>query len=59
MRLCHRTEMVEVVKPSVDKLTYRCFKLDNGLRITLVRDQEADKAAAAMDVSIATLRCRA
>ena len=51
MRLCHQSGVVEVVKPAVDKLTYRCLKLDNGLRITLVSDPEADKAAAAMDVS--------
>ena len=50
-RLCHQSGVVEVVKPAVDKLTYRCLKLDNGLRITLVSDSEADKAAAAMDVS--------
>ena len=43
--------MEEVVKPAVDKLNYRCVALDNGIRITLVSDPEADKAAAAMDVS--------
>ena len=44
--------MVEVVKPAVDKLRYRCVVLDNDIRITLVSDPEADKAAAAMDVRL-------
>ena len=46
----HQSKMVEVVKPAVDKLQYRCVVLDNGIRITLVSDPDADKAAAAMDV---------
>lgn len=44
--------MVEVLKPAVDKLCYRCVVLDNNIRITLVSDSEADKAAAAMDVRL-------
>lgn len=51
MKLYHQSNMVEVVKPAVDKLNYRCVTLDNGIRITLISDAEADKAAAAMDVS--------
>ena len=50
VRLDRHSSMVEVVKPAVDKLRYRCVVLDNNIRITLVSDPEADKAAAAMDV---------
>ncbi len=50
MKHYHQSKMVEVIKPAVDKLNYRCVTLDNGLRITLISDAEADKAAAAMDV---------
>lgn len=46
-----RPKTVEVIKPSVDTLEYRAITLDNGLRATLVSDVEADKAAAALDVS--------
>ena len=51
MRHSQRPKSVEVIKPSVDKLEYRAIKLDNGLRATLVSDVDADKAAAALDVS--------
>ena len=51
--LDRHASMVEVVKPAVDKLQYRCITLrDNGIRITLISDPDADKAAAAMDVNI-------
>lgn len=50
MSLNRHSNMVQVVKPAVDKLGYRCMVLDNNIRITLVSDPEADKAAAAMDV---------
>ena len=52
MSLDRHSSMVEVVKPAVDKLRYRCVVLDNNIRITLVSDPEADKAAAAMDVRL-------
>ena len=52
MRLHRHSSMVEVVKPAVDKLRYRCVVLDNQIRMTLVSDPEADKAAAAMDVRL-------
>ena len=51
MKHRRQSSMVEVVKPAVDKLNYRCLTLDNGIRITLISDADADKAAAAMDVS--------
>lgn len=53
MKHHQQANRVEIVKPAVDKLSYRCVKLENGLRITFVSDLEADKAAAAMDVSVA------
>lgn len=37
--------------PRVDKHEYSLITLENGLKALLVRDSEADKAAAAMDVS--------
>lgn len=37
-------------KPSVDACEYRYLELKNGVRALLVRDPEADKAAAACDV---------
>lgn len=40
-----------MVKPIVDGFDYRFIELDNGLRCLLVSDPEADKGAAAMDVS--------
>lgn len=50
MKHRHQSSMVEIVKPAVDKLNYRCLTLANGIRITLISDAGADKAAAAMDV---------
>lgn len=51
--LDRHSSMVEVVKPAMDKLQYRCITLrDNGIRITLISDPDADKAAAAMDVRL-------
>ncbi len=55
MKHHHQSNMVEIVKPAVDKLNYRCLTLDNGIRITLISDAGADKAAAAMDVSLVLL----
>jgi len=52
MKHRHQSSMIEIVKPAVDKLNYRCLTLDNGIRITLISDADADKAAAAMDVSV-------
>ena len=56
MRHNHRPSNVEVIKPSLDKLEYRAIKLDNGLNAVLVSDVDADKAAAALDVSNAQFR---
>ena len=50
MKLYHQSKTVDVVKPAVERLHYRCVVLDNGIRVTLVSDPDADKAAAAMDV---------
>jgi hypothetical protein len=40
-----------VVLPRNDEMQYRLLRLENGLRVILISDPEADKAAAAMDVS--------
>lgn len=55
MRYNQRPKAGEVVKPAVDKLEYRTITLGNGLKAALVSDAEADKAAAALDVSYADL----
>lgn len=40
--------------PKVDTWQYRVINLANGLQAMLVHDSEADKAAASMDVRLAT-----
>jgi len=40
-----------VVKSPIDKREYRYVMLDNGLKVLLISDPQADKSAAAMDVS--------
>lgn len=40
-----------IIKPDLDTLEYAVVVLDNGLKAILVHDPEADKAAAALDVS--------
>jgi hypothetical protein len=39
------------VKPAIDECHYRVVTLGNGLKALLVSDAQADKAAAAVDVS--------
>lgn len=39
------------VKPAIDECHYRVVTLENGLKALLVSDAQADKAAAAVDVS--------
>ena len=41
-----------VIKSENDKRSYRSLTLNNGLRVLLVSDPDADKAAAAMDVEV-------
>ncbi|WP_440053759.1 insulinase family protein [Pseudoalteromonas sp. T1lg65] len=41
-----------VVKSQNDKRDYRYLELDNGLKVILVSDENADKSAASMDVHI-------
>lgn len=43
---------VEIVKPKVDKRTYKYFKLDNGIRCLLIHDPEGDMSAASLDVKV-------
>ncbi|KAF8637420.1 hypothetical protein AX17_002915 [Amanita inopinata Kibby_2008] len=44
-----------VIKSDNDKREYRIIQLDNGLQATLVRDVDADKAAASLDVVVGHL----
>jgi hypothetical protein len=39
-----------IIKPQTDRYEYRFLKLPNELRVLLVHDAEADKAACAADV---------
>lgn len=43
----------DLVKPACDKLAYRVVQLPNNLKVLLIHDPETDKAAAALDVSMA------
>lgn len=42
----------QIIKSQNDDREYRYLELDNGLKVVLVSDKEADKAAASMDVHI-------
>lgn len=42
----------EVIKSPEDSLEYRGLELENGMRVLLVHDPQADKAAAALSVSV-------
>lgn len=42
----------DIVQPQVDHRDYRYLMLDNGLKVLLVSDPGADKAAVAMDVEV-------
>lgn len=44
-------------KPSTDKLEYGSIRLSNGLQALLISDPTADKASAALDVSIRVPPC--
>ena len=44
--------MAEITKSPADNRLYKFFKLDNGMRCILVEDPEADKCAAALNVSV-------
>lgn len=46
------TQAGPVIKSENDKRSYRSLTLDNGLKVLLVSDADADKAAAAMDVEV-------
>ena len=45
------TRVDEIIKSPNDRRDYRALMLDNELRVLLISDPEADKAAAAMDVN--------
>lgn len=42
----------DITQPRVDDRDYRALQLENGLRVLLVSDPGADKAAAALDVDV-------
>ena len=42
----------EIIKSQNDQRQYRYLELENGLRVVLVSDHKADKAAASLDVHI-------
>ena len=46
------TQAGPVIKSANDQRDYRSLTLDNGLKVLLVSDPAADKAAAAMDVEV-------
>lgn len=43
-------------QPATDEQQYRALKLGNGMRVLLVHDPRADKAAAAVDVSFSPFK---
>jgi insulysin len=43
---------VEIDKGSIDKRSYHYQRLDNQLQVLLISDPQADKAAAALDISV-------
>ncbi len=43
---------VAVIHPERDRRAYRYLTLDNGLRVLLISDPQADKAAASLDVRV-------
>jgi insulysin len=44
-----------IIKSEQDDRDYRIIQLDNGLKVTLVHDAKADKAAASLDVAVGHL----
>lgn len=51
----HSVYTKDLEKGDLDTRDYRIIKLQNGLQALLIHDAEADKAAAAMDVSVGHL----
>ncbi len=41
----------DLIKPSNDEFAYRVLHMENGLKVLLISDPEAEKAACSMDVS--------
>jgi hypothetical protein len=54
--LNHKNIMVrlekEIVRSANDNRDYRYLELENGMRVLLIHDPQAEKAAAALDVNI-------
>ena len=51
----HSVFLKAIEKPETDDRDYRLIRLQNGLQALLIHDPKADKAAAAMDVSVGHL----
>lgn len=47
---------VEITKSTNDKRTYRGLVLDNGMKVILVHDKDADRAAAALNVAVGAMQ---
>ena len=48
----------EILKSPADSREYRAIQLDNGLKVMLISDATADRAAAALDVHVAVAMIR-
>ena len=44
--------MSTIIKPNIDNRTYKFITLENGLKVMLISDPEADKSAASLDVGV-------
>jgi insulysin len=44
--------MATIIKPTIDNRTFKYITLDNGIKVMLISDPEADKSAASMDVGV-------
>ncbi|NVJ61321.1 MAG: insulinase family protein [Gammaproteobacteria bacterium] len=49
------TSAVTVIKPEIDDRSYAFQTLENGLKVVVISDPDADKAAAALDVHVGHL----
>ena len=49
---------LRIVQPKTDEAEYDFFVLANQMQVLLISDKNADKAAAAMDVSLSSLEIR-
>ena len=52
LNLVTPTAFAEISKSPIDEKSYRYFELDNGLKVVVVSDPDADKAAVSLDVAV-------